>query len=432
MPDPLTMPLFNFAEDWSTMRLRIAFASSIETSDNGSETRDSLSIQPSLGIEFAVREEETHALAKGLERFARRYLGSAFLVPIWSEAVVLTGAVTTQTIPVTSTANRLWKTGRYAALIRNAATNHESPVTNHPSTGFTLGAISANSIVAATSIEHEFWQAGDVVVPLIQVPAYVSETEIGWFHAAAASASVTFMEDAATADSLPTSNLSPLLTYNGIPIWPIAADWPEAEALRASDAVPFVELAVDSGVRSITTLSTLARRSVRLNCQLDSRAAIGAAITTFAAVRGRARRLWVPSNRTDFVKLAAAHNGGNILLCQNSGHVSSGENSGHTRRTVLVFTNTGWHVRQVTSAAIALDGINEQLTLDAAVPGSVVHSIEWLHLCRFTTDDLLLSFYDAEHASAEINLLELPDEYPAALDGAVTVGGNSDDWLLLP
>lgn len=411
-----SLNVFPFEADWSQPpKLRIAFATGVQRGDNGAEERDSLCIEPTLSVGFAVASDADHSTAQAVARWGRKNLGVAALVPLWSEEVAFTSR-SVNTINCAATLGTLFKTVAYAMLWKGPGSTDYL--------AFEIGSVNANSITSLTTLSGSDWIG---VVPLIQTEVLTEGKPVAWWTDCESMVEVDFAQDATTAQELVAAATPP--TFASLPIWPLDALWAE-DGVPGGDVVPSTAITAPTGVRATTILSTLPRRSMEWPFQIHGRTEIDAVLAFFDAVRGRWGRFWLPSQKREFIPVAD-HDGSDTVVCEPSGYVASGEDSGNTRRALLIRMAAGtWHARKIVNATLNLDD-NEALQLNDTIPAGDIWSIEWLYLARLETDDLVLAFLDTTHADMTLSAVELPHEYAEVLASADATSGTIADGGLL-
>lgn len=394
--------------------VRTAWRTSVSRALSGAETRRALRDRPAREIVYQA-EGWRDSEALHVRQLLADHTRAGTLLPLWSDASVLTGSVSAAsvTVPCDTTSRRL-QVGARVALVRRG-----SPYLRLDD-GYTLAVIDslAADAITLTAVAGTSYAAGDLVVPIIEAAL---EADTGLRHHSA---------DVATA------------TIDGgeIPgpaaLEPIAAEqtWPGSYATQ--DGLPILHLAgadgaVDVQVASIaeqhrvgqTLLPTRAEgrplTGWRLQARFLSRAAAWPLLQLFDAARGRCHGFYfVPAVR-DFEPTA-------ITTTTITVPAIGAERAWDDRPHIAVLKYDGTILVRAVSGVVRGAG-SDVVTVPSlgAITLAEVKAVTIAYRARFASDEIVERWVSHSVVEIEASLQELQDDSDQTIaDLVVQSSGN--------
>ena len=188
-------------------------------------------------------------------------------------------------------------------------------------------------------------------------------------------------------------------TYRGYPVLTTRPDWSEEPTLTLERKLAVLDSQV--GPASYDDEADMPLTEQRMRWLLDGRAEIDAHRKLLFALRGKQRRIWVPTWTEDFVVIAPVGSADlalDIEWCGFSLYYQAGVN----RRDIRIETVTGQvYYRRITSSA-ELDPSTERLSIDAALGADLQPDdfllVSFIALSRQASDAVEFDWFTGEAA----------------------------------
>jgi len=235
------------------------------------------------------------------------------------------------------------------------------------------------------------WPAGTVVVPVF-LARLVDMLEIPRFTGEAGAYQAKFRADEAIAWPADVGSVA----YRDQPVLSIPLEW-SADPL---DVPERERVAVDNGLALPFVADPVGqpRNRIHVNCTVQGLQAAAALRSLLYALSGCWGSIWVPSLAQDFRVVTNVVNGATALDVAWSGF-STAPLAQNRRDIRITLYNGTSHYRRIT-AATALSGTTERLTLDSAIVAGFaaadVAQVAFLQLCRQEADVNLLRWWTAD------------------------------------
>ncbi len=409
------LTIFPFRANWSKpITLKSTFATNVKReSIPGSITRDSARDYGQRSIKFNILPYNDGGagvpacVRDSWDAFREANPPGTILgIPLWSEeGIYLTadaaiGATTLSLSAVNFVDWRgeavLWPFGSGAGV---------SPAVVE---GVTIASISGAMINLSSALTIAF-KAGDQFLPLMrgfQIDDYaerVLSPEISELV-------LEFVEDLAHIGAYAVPGTVNAVSYLGIPVLPLIAEWSEPPTVGITQGTHVVSQGINR--QALATLRQYVRQRLSYRVGCDGRQDRATIWEFFHDRRGRWDRFWLPSFKDELKLSADVGATDTFLTLENFADYSSRFNLGGDLR-VSIFITDGFNfwIRQVKS--LSTDNSNK-VTIDFAIGSPLSASatmIGLLPLVQFATDDIEIECQSPLVATATLAFTELEREY---------------------
>ncbi|VFR54788.1 Phage protein [plant metagenome] len=350
------MAVWTWAPDWSeAISETLAWLTDVLTSPAGVEQARALRRHPrrTFGVEFVVQGSDRTRLDLALHRDG----GQPWLLPIWPDVDVLPAALPAGAASVSlTTANLDYQAGGRALLLGDTAADYEL---------LDVATVEADRLVLGASVART-WPAGTRIYPVRL--ARLVELDLPRLTDQHSRASATFQ----AVEPCDWPVWTPDAVYLG---HPVLADRPdESEDLTHSMTRLMLVLDNDVGLPQWTDTAGRAFDARQHRWLSAGRAERARLRSILYYLRGRQRRVWVPTHAEDLV-LAADVAAGSIVLDVRAVGLADGDLPA-ARRHVRIEAPGGlaWHRRIVSASAVSAEV--ERIEIDAPLTAALPRLLE--------------------------------------------------------
>ena len=405
------LTILPFRANWaSPVTLRSSFATNTSReSIPGSITRDSGRDCGQRQIKFSILPDQD--TRRNWDAFREiNPPGTILGVPLWNEeGVQLTAdaAIGATTLQVSETDFIDWRSEGVLWAFDDST-----------SESIQIASITGTTITLSSALQTAF-KAGDQILPLMrgfQIDDYAEEFK----SYETSTIELILVEDLAQINppSIPGSLTA--VTYLGLPILPLVAEWSEAPKIGIGRGAHITSFGINR--QSLAALRQFIRQRISHRIGCDGREDRATIWQFFHDRRGRWQRFWLPSFKNELLLSADVGSTDTTLQLKNFSAFSSRFNyGGEIRRVIFITSGDQWWIRQV----INLSGGTNRVTIDAnigtALPASTT-KIGLLPLVQFATDDIEIECQSPLVATANLAFTELEREYTEVITTGTASG----------
>jgi hypothetical protein len=380
--------VFAFRPNWRRSVIeRLEWLTDVIESQNATEERSRLRTHPRRTLEYEILTAD--GAARALDALLWRHQAKQVVLPIWTDAQVLTITLAADSITIPAqTAGFDFINGGRAVLLRDHETFEE----------VTIATVEANQITLSAPTTSA-WPAGTRLYParLARLP---EDLPLKRETAGLATGVLRFELDNTDAASQPDTDL-----YQGIevstrrPNWIGGINYSYRRKIERHDYL--------LGVVEVDDISGLPAPIRTHRFLLEERAAIGAFRGWLHARAGRAQAFWQPQWQLDLEQSAPIGETQLELRVRALDYAAAYAFDPNRRDIAILHRASGnWYFRRI--EAVAPGGPDEEiLTLDAslgiaAAPGELF--LAWLVLSRLDADAVEIGWQSAGNAVSDLTL----------------------------
>lgn len=375
-PAPISFPFrHNWVDDWIE---RISFASGISTARRGYEQGMGQRVKPRREIEI------TQVLKDDYERRMFRAKLNAnqhrkWFIPMLDDRQRLVGSVSATNIFAVSTLYRDYEVGGYFGIRQ---LNDAGKITHWEE--LLITGLTDTQITTATNLANSY--TNPEVYPVRR--GIISANQPLRGHTDSVEETSLLARLIAEDEKVVPHRIvewTPITTYKSHEVFP-ADEWPnnwdelrDYEVTRAREEIDF-----EHGPFAVESDAIGASELFSWRIILQTRQQQAEFLGWFYARAGSLNYLWVPTMQRDFAIVGASSDD---LTVEGHNYFNNYSASEYRRDIAFIYNDNSMILRRI--QAVTLDGMNEVLDLDAAVPTLTnLRSVSYLLFCRLDNDTI--------------------------------------------
>lgn len=204
---------------------------------------------------------------------------------------------------------------------------------------------------------------------------------------------------------------TPKWTFDNIPVFAFRPNWKTAPEIEFTRDVQFVDF--ERGRRAIFRPVSYTQEARKMNFTAFSKAQVQELLDEFLRAKGRARSIWVPSLENDVLPAQASPLNSATITVAGKGFYDAYATDATKRAICIELLDGSFQFNVITS--ITYNGANSIVNLrdplQTEVSTLTVSRVSFMHLARFASDEVTLSWETDSVASMTLTLISLEDTH---------------------